>query len=169
MDEEIKINAEEGVTPASSGDPISEIEQKRDEYLAGWQRAKADFINYKKDEAERMGRMARYATEDIMSELIVVVDNFDLAISNLEKQGEIDKGIHMIRSQLLDMLKKRGLERITIQPGSPFDPATSEAISEVSSDLAEGLVVEEVSAGYSLHGKVLRPARVKVSGGQKQS
>jgi len=169
MDEEIKTNAEEGTGPVAPVDPTLEAEQKRDEYLAGWQRAKADFINYKKDEAERMSRMARYATEDIMSELIVVVDNFDLAISTLEKQGEIDKGIHMIRSQLLDMLKKRGLERITIQPGSVFDPATSEAISEIASDLGEGLVVEEVSAGYALHGKVLRPARVKVSSGQKQS
>lgn len=149
-------------------DPLGEAERKRDEYLAGWQRAKADFINYKKEESERVSQVVRYSTEDLIGELIVVLDNFDLAIATLEKQGSLDKGIYMIRSQLLDMLKKRGLEKIVIQPGSPFDPLVSETISEVDSEMAEGMVVEEVGSGYRLHDKVLRPARVTVSNGQKK-
>ncbi len=169
MDEEIKKNEAAETQSGKQSDPLREAEEKRDEYLAGWQRAKADFINYKKDEAERMSHIARYTTEDIMSELVVVIDNFDLAIGTMEKQGQTDKGIYMIRGQLLDMLKKRGLEQIIIKVGDPLDPRTSEAIAEVDSDMPEGMVVEEVGAGYTLHDKILRPVRVKVSKGQKQS
>ena|SRR3989344_4953915 len=158
-------NGEPAAEPAS--DPLVECEKKRDEYLAGWQRAKADFLNYKKEEAERASQLIRYATEELMEELIVVIDNFDLAIATMEKQAAgVERGIYMIRSQLLDLLKKRGLEKLVIESGKPFDPATSESITEVESDLPEGVVVEEIKSGYKLHEKIIRPAGVKVSKGR---
>ena len=103
-----------------------------------------------------------------MGELISVVGNFDLAIKNQEKQGQIDLGVKMIQAQLLDLLKRRGLERFSAEIGKPLDPATSEAISQLDSDLPEGYVVEEAEPGYRLHDKILRASRVKVSKGAKK-
>lgn len=149
-------------------DPLRECELKRDEYLAGWQRAKADFSNYKREEAERVRRLIQLGAEELILDLLTVVDNFDLAIMTMEKQGQVDQGIYMIRSQFLDILKRQGLERLKTEIGQPFNPATSEAISEIESDLDEGMVVEEVGAGYTFQGKIIRPSRVKVSKGKSK-
>lgn len=69
----------------------------------------------------------------------------------------------MIRSQLADILKKRGVEKISVKTGDKFDSALMEAIAEVESDKPEGTVVEEIEPGWRLHDKILRPARVKVA------
>jgi molecular chaperone GrpE len=144
----------------------NECEKQRDEYLAGWQRAKADLINYKKEEAERLQEFAKYHNADFVLELVSILDNFDLGLAALEKQGPVEKGIYMIRAQMEDILKKRGLRRVEVKKGDQFDPAVMEAIAEVDSDLPEGGIVEEIEAGYRLYDKILRPARVKVSKGK---
>ncbi len=146
---------------------LSKCEKQRDEYLAGWQRAKADFINYKKDEIKRLEEVARYGTEDLMEELITVLDNFDLGLTALEKAGPVEKGIYMIRGQIEDILKKRGLSKIPIKIGEQFNPAIAEAIAETESAEPTGTVLEEIEVGYRLHDKILRPTRVKISKGQK--
>ena len=144
---------------------IEEVTAQRDEYLAGWQRAKADFINYKKEELQRMQETARYGSTDLIKDLISVMDNFDLALRTLEKAGPVEKGIYLIRTQIDDILKKRELAKIDIKEGDVFDPATAEALAEVASDKPAGTVVEVIEQGYRLHEKVLRPARVIVSKG----
>lgn len=159
---------------------LAECKRQRDEYLAGWQRAKADFLNYKKEEAERLGEFARYHQTELISELIRILDSFDLALLAMKKTGRttennappaeddsIEKGIYMIRAQLEDVLKKQGLSRIEVETGTEFNPAIMEAIAETESELPAGKVVEEIEAGYYLYDRVLRPARVKVSKGQK--
>ena len=148
-------------------DEFAKCRKERDEYLAGWQRAKADFINYKKEELRRMGDLARYQNEDIIRDLITVMDNFDLGLAALEKQGPIEKGIYMIRSQIEDVLKKRGLTRIPIKPGDMYDPAVAEAITEGDPpaggrQFPPGSIMEIIETGYKLFEKVIRPARVKV-------
>src|SRR5690348_17419356 len=87
---------------------LTEVEAKRDEYLAGWQRAKADFINYKKEEMKHLEEIARYGSEDLIKDLISVLDNFDLGLRSLEKHGPVEKGVYLIRSQIEDILRKRG-------------------------------------------------------------
>lgn len=152
--------------PAPEAAPTSELDacrKERDEYLAGWQRAKADFINYKKEEARRLEEMAKFQAEDILFDLIGVLDNFSLAIAALEKQGPVERGVYMIRTQLEDLMKRRGLARIAIAIGEPFDPSVAEAIAEGESEHPPGSVIQEIEAGYRLHNRVLRPARVKVS------
>jgi molecular chaperone GrpE len=144
---------------------IEEVTAQRDEYLAGWQRAKADFINYKKEELQRMQETARYGSTDLIKDLISVMDNFDLALRTLEKAGPVEKGIYLIRTQIDDILKKRELAKIDIKEGDVFDPATAEALAEVASDKPAGTVVEVIEQGYRLHEKVLRPARVIISKG----
>jgi molecular chaperone GrpE len=173
MAEENQSNQEEKLleqpTPNKLEEKLAECEARRDEYLAGWQRAKADFINYKKEELARLEEVAKYANEALISELISVMDSFDLGIASLERQGPVEKGIYMIRVQIQDLLKKHGLERIIVKQGDPFNPSFHEIIGEAESGQAPNAVVEEIEAGYTLYGKVLRPARVKVSRGKAQS
>jgi molecular chaperone GrpE len=145
---------------------LAEAEKQRDEYLAGWQRAKADFINYKKDEMAHLQEAMKYGSEDLIKDLISVMDNFDLGLRAMEKAGPVEKGIYLIRSQIEDILKKRGLEKIEIKVGDVFDPAMMEAMTEVESDLPHGTVVEEIEPGYRLHEKVLRASRVIISKGK---
>lgn len=147
---------------------LTQCEKTRDEYLAGWQRAKADFINYKKEEMERLREMAQYGNEDVLRDVIVVLDSFDLAVRAMEKLGDVDNGIYMIRTQLEDILRKRGAERLEVKIGEQLDPSTTEAVAQVESDESPGTVLEEIEAGWKLHDKILRPARVKVSK-QKQA
>ena len=142
---------------------LAAAEKQRDEYLAGWQRAKADFINYKKEEFKRLEEIARYGNEELIKDLIVILDNFDLGLAALEKAGPVEKGIYMIRQQIEDVLTKRGLEKIVLKPGDRFNPAISEAIHEVPSDKPAGTVVEIIEAGYRMYDKILRPARVTIS------
>jgi molecular chaperone GrpE len=142
---------------------LMEAEKQRDEYLAGWQRAKADFVNYKKEELKHLEDVSRYGNTDIMKDLISVMDNFDLALRTLEKEGPVEKGIYLIRTQIEDILKKRGLEKIDIKEGDLFDPAVAEALAEIEMDKPVSTVVEIIEPGYRLYEKILRPARVIIN------
>lgn len=161
MDEQNKnINPQEEKKEETE---LEKFKRERDEYLAGWQRAKADFINYKKDELSRMEKVAKYGEEELMRELIATLDSFDLGINAMERKGEVEKGIYMIRSQMEDVLKRYGLMRVPVKPGDGFDPSIHEAIAEVESDSPPGTIIEEIEPGYKLHEKLIRPARVKIS------
>jgi molecular chaperone GrpE len=149
-------------TPDELEQKLAEAEQKRDEYLAGWQRAKADFINYKKEELIRLAEIGKYANEELIRELIVVMDNFDLGIAAMEKAGPVEKGVYMIRAQIEDVLRKRGLERLTTKPGGAFDPAFMEAIAETDAEWPPGTVADEIEPGYRLNERVIRPVRVRL-------
>jgi molecular chaperone GrpE len=151
-----------------NNEAVSDIEvlkKEREEYLDGWKRAKADLVNYKNEEMTRLKEISRFASEDILRDIVVVLDSFDLGIAAVADSDEspAHKGMYMIRTQLEDVLKKRGLERMINPIGHPFDPALHEAIASVESEKESGTVVDEVEKGYLLHGKVLRPARVVVA------
>ncbi len=164
--DEVKENSDiqnEQPKDLSAEEKLAATEKQRDEYLAGWQRAKADFINYRKDEARRFEDMIRFANEDLLEELIGVLDSFDLGLAALEKAGPVEKGVYMVRSKLENVLKQRGLERLPVKAGDIFDPSLSEAIVEAESDQPAGTILEVIESGYKIHDKVLRPARVKVS------
>ena len=154
--------------PASVNDELAQCTAKAQEYLNGWQRAKADFINYKNDEARRLEDTARYMTRSLMQDLFPLLDSFELALKHFggEKTGnesEQEKGMLLIRSQMMDILKKRGLEAIMLTMGEPFNPEKHEALGEVEADLPSGTIAEEIQKGYTLQGHVLRPARVRVA------
>lgn len=145
---------------------LAKAEKERDEYLAGWQRAKADFINYKKDELRRLEEVARYGGEELLKELIAVLDSFDLGLRALEKAGSVEKGVYMIRAQIEDILKKRGLEKISVKAGEEFDPSFAEAVAEADSPggrYPPGTILEEIEPGWRLYDKIIRPARVKIA------
>jgi len=142
---------------------LAKCQQEKDEYLDGWKRARADLANYKKDESKRFEAIAKFSQESLVRELINVLDSFDLALISLEFDTKTQKGLYLIRAQLEDILAKNGLERIIVSVGQPFDPSLQEAIASIESDKPSGSVAEEVEKGYLLNGKLIRPARVKVS------
>ncbi|MFA5083945.1 MAG: nucleotide exchange factor GrpE [Candidatus Paceibacterota bacterium] len=142
---------------------LGKCQKERDEYLDGWKRAKAELINYKKDEAKRFETVVKLSNEDLIKELLLVLDSFDLGLASLEKEGSAQKGLYLIRSQLKDILKSYGLEEIETSAGKIFDPNTEEAVAELDSDKPSGTIIEEVEKGYLLNGRVIRPVRVKIS------
>lgn len=166
--EEMEIVADED---SDNGDILGKLKRKKEdlkkcleekkEYLDGWQRTKADHINYKKEEGKRFEDMARFVTSGLIQDILPVLDSFDLAIGHDLPSG-VEKGVLLIRSQFMDILKKRGLEVMNTD-GQKFNPAYHEGLGEVESDQEEGMIVVEIQKGYLLRGQVLRPARVKIS------
>lgn len=144
-------------------DEDKNIKKERDEYLDGWKRAKADLINYKKDEAKRLEEIARFANYEIIRDLITVMDSFELSIAAMEKAGDVDKGVYLIKEQFKDALKKYGLDTMEVDEGVPFNPNVHDAVTTVeTTEDKDDQVAEVVEKGYTLHGKVIRPAKVKV-------
>lgn len=164
---------------------LSELKKKCDEYLNNWKRERADFLNYKKDEIERMAMLVNYTKEDIIYKILSILDNIELAEKQLpeklkkpsfaetaEGQGgdkfsseavEWTKGFLQIQNQIKEFLKKEGIEEIeTI--GKKFNPEIMEAVGEAEAEGGdEGTIVEETQKGYIMSGKVIRPAKVKIS------
>lgn len=144
-------------------DELLKCQKERDEYLDGWKRAKAELINYKKDEAKRFEAVVRLANEDLIKEFLLVLDSFELGLASLEKEGSAQKGIYLIRSQFKDILKSYGLDEVTVSAGMMFDPNIEESVAEVETGQPSGTIIEEIEKGYLLNGRVIRPARVKIS------
>lgn len=144
---------------------LAECHKQKEEYLAGWQRARADFLNYKKDEMERIAGIIKYAGEEMIVKILPILDNFEKAEKEIpaEKKDEYLKGFLQIKTQLQDFLKAQQVEAIG-SLGRKFDPNFHEVVEEVAREGKEsGIIVEELQKGYSLNGKVIRPAKVKVN------
>ncbi|XOB40809.1 MAG: nucleotide exchange factor GrpE [Candidatus Nealsonbacteria bacterium] len=144
---------------------IEEIEKQKKEYLAGWQRERADFINYKKDELKKIEELIKYASLGMVLKLLPILDNFDIAekkISEKAKNNKDIKGLLQIKSQFKDFLKSSGIEQIEVL-GKKFDPAYHEIVELVEGKGKEsGEIIEEIQKGYLVYDKILRPAKVKV-------
>ncbi len=141
---------------------LKKCEAERDEYLNGWKRAKADLINYKKEELTRLERFIQLSNEEILKQVIEVIDSFDLALRG--KGGDEEKGMRIIQGQLEAMLRRNSVEPIRAF-GEVFNPGLHEAIEEVASEKPQGVILEEVSRGWKWRDRVIRPSRVKISKG----
>jgi molecular chaperone GrpE len=141
-----------------------ELEAKNQELLNDLKRLQAEFDNYRRREAENKKNSAKLANEGLVESLLSVVDNFQLAIKAAENQNS-RQGIELIYSQLMDILGDSGLEEI--QTEGKFDPELHEAMMKEQSDEEENSILEVFQQGYKFNGKVLRHAKVKVSGGKK--
>lgn len=139
---------------------LEECEKEKNAYLDGWRRCKADFINYQKEELKRLEDVVKFGNEDLIKELLGVMDSF----AAFQKSGQ-DKGgaTNAIQAQLESIFKKRGLEKIVISLGNPFDPKYHEAVGEIESSQPVGTIAEEVETGWALHGKIVRATKVKIS------
>ncbi len=141
------------------------LRKERDEYLEGWKRAKADLINYKKDETERMREFVKFANEGVVSDCLSVMDSLDLGIAALPEGDPGRKGMEVIRAQFREILRRHGVEIFTVERDTPYDPSRAEAMGEVDSTAPPGTVAESIRPGYSVNGRVVRPAQVRISKG----
>ncbi len=158
--------AEKKKKKISLKDKLKEYEKLKNEYLACWQRERADFINYKKNELTRMGELMSYSNIDLILKILPILDNFELAEKKMPEQLKKDeniKGLLQIKVQIKDFLKGQGIEEIGAL-GKKFDPNFHEVIEEVKiKDKKSGIIIGEIQKGYKIHGKLLRPAKVKIS------
>lgn len=147
---------------------LSEEKEKAEKYLANWQRAQADFINFKKRTEQERSNNARLANAILMSSLLPVLDDLERALSNVSAKLAgftwVD-GIGLIYRKLQAILESQGLERIETE-GKDFDSNFHQAV--LYEDGEEGKIIEELQKGYMLHGRLLRPALVKVGKGKEQ-
>jgi len=140
---------------------------KADEYLAGLQRERAEFANYKRRTAEEREAMLGLASEDLIRKVLALADDFDLAIEARPPTIATDpwvEGVVAIDRKLRALLESEGVRQIDATPGTPFDPREHEAIANVpGTGRPEGEIVSEIRRGYRLRDRVVRPALVTVA------
>ncbi|MFD1885438.1 nucleotide exchange factor GrpE [Paenibacillus wenxiniae] len=150
-----------------SKDELDRAQAHAEEQTQRLLRAQADFDNFRRRTQKEKEDLAKYASAQLITELIPVIDNFERAMMTKPDHPELEsfsKGVDMIFRQLSDVLKNAGLTTMETV-GQPFNPEFHQAVMQVESDeYEEGIIVEELQKGYALKDKVLRPAMVKVSG-----
>ena len=139
-----------------------EVKQAKEQSL----RTLAEIDNTKKRLHREKEEFAKYAAEAMVLGLLPIVDSLDQALVAVDQQSDpqaVIKGVHLIYRQLLGLLEKEGVKRIPTV-GERFDPHKHEAVAHVETDgKPDDTVMEEIQVGYTMHGKVIRPAIVKVA------
>ena len=153
MNEENKNSHPSGGHPQGENLDIENLRKQSEEYLNGWRRAKADYLNLKKDMEQQGREIKEWMSKMFILPLLEIMDNFDRA-------GTLEAGIENIKKQLEDYLKANGVEAMNAI-GEKFNPLKHEAIESVEGGEL-GIVAEETQKGYLMGGEVLRPAKVKV-------
>jgi len=147
---------------------LAEEKAKVEANLAGWQRAQADFINYKRRAEQEKEEISQFAKATLIVELLPVLDDLERALaaipSHLAEASWVD-GIRLIWSKLRATLEAQGLSEIKAV-GEPFDPHYHEAVREDKGK--EGVVIEEVQKGYKFHDRIIRPTKVVVGNGEEE-
>src|SRR5207245_8577117 len=141
-------------------------EQQVQEYRDHLQRLTADFDNYRKRVLKEQTRAVEMASEPLMRRLLEVLDEFELALMAAERKPDFERflhGVELVYAKLLETLRSEGLERIDAQ-GKPFDPSLHEALMQSGDGEGqeEPVVGDVLRQGYTLRGRVIRPAGVKV-------
>lgn len=174
QEEEETIEASEDVVfEEDSKDLIKKLKEKlkvsqgeRQTYLEGWQRDKADFINARKDDERRNLDLLKFAKEGLLREIIPVLDSFELAIGDPSWDSvslEWRTGVEHIHSQLKAVLSAHGVTEANPH-GEQFNPREHNAIGviPVADEKEDGKILEVVQKGYTLNGKMIRTADVKI-------
>jgi molecular chaperone GrpE len=165
---EVAVSEEEAAASELEADlaRLTQIESERDEYLETLRRVQAEFENYRKRVIKEQTALVDRATSGLVEQLLPVLDSFELALKNLDSAGSDDiesvrKGVELVYAELLGVLEKAGLSRLEAE-GKPFDPNVHEAVMQEDGD-GEPVVTDVLRTGYTLKGRVLRPAMVKVT------
>ena len=139
----------------------AECKEKGDRIL----RLQADFENFRRRTAKEKEELAAVITQNILSDMLPLLDNFERAMAVEQTDGEaFQKGVEMIFAQLRETLVKHGLEHIEAE-GQPFDPNVHQAVMRVENpDVEDGTVTQVLQKGYQAKGRVIRPAMVQVAG-----
>lgn len=136
---------------------LAEEKEKAEKYLANWQRAEADFSNYKKRAEQEKNELGDSANASLILNLLPVLNDLERAFASLPPKSvgrTWVEGIRLIHRKLQGVLEAQGLTEIKAV-GEPFDPSLHEAVAHQEGE--EGVVIDEVQRGYKLKDKVLRP------------
>ena len=146
---------------------LAEEKEKSEKCLANWQRAQADFINYKRRNEQERAEVVNYANSTLILNLLPVLDDLERALASvpdeLAESRWVD-GIRHIYRKLQAVLEAQGVSVIEAE-GKDFDPNFHEAVMAVEGE--EGKVIEETQKGYKLRNRVIRPTKVKVGKGSE--
>jgi len=146
---------------------LKQAKREKEEYLLGWQKERADFANYKKDEDNRRIMFSESVRERILTRFLSIIDSFNMAFSNKETWDKVDenwrKGVEYIYGQMSSIFEEYGVKAIG-EVGETFDPNIHQSIEMVITDKKENnhKVAEVIQKGYKLGERVMRPARVNV-------
>jgi len=139
---------------------------ERDECYNKWLKVHAEYENTRRRMEKEKAEHRKFANEDIIAQLFPIVDNFDMALAAMENakdKAAVMDGIKLVQKEFHKVLEERGVEKIETE-GKEFDPNFHEAVfAEPTKDHPDGVILEEVRAGYTLNGRLLRPAQVKVA------
>ena len=153
---------------------LKQTEAEKLEYLTGWQRAKADMINARKRDEEDKNGFMKFANENLITELLPVLESFDMAMGNKEAWEKADKnwriGVEYIYSQLSKVLADNGIKELN-PINETYDHAHSEAVSyePVADESLNHKIIKVIQKGYSLNGKVVKVPKVIVGEFKKES
>ncbi len=168
---------DDDTSPLSKGSPedkikkikekLAESDKLKTEYLDGWQRLKADYVNLKKRSDDEKMELSRYVKESFVGDFIPVIESFDMAFANKEAWEKVDPtwriGVEYIHKQFIEILEGYGLKEIN-PVNEMFDPNTHTAIENVSTSDAslDHKVAEVVQKGYKVGDRMIKSPKVKV-------
>ena len=164
MSDEPVNDGPDATVAAPEGSELADLQRERDDYKDRWLRKGAEFDNYRKRVERERREQADQSVVDLLQELLLVVDDFDRALTvGGDEGGTYRKGVELIHGKLHDLLRKQGVTAMDVL-GSDFDPNVHMAVMhEESPEHREGEVIGELQKGYRLHDRLLRPAMVKVA------
>jgi molecular chaperone GrpE len=162
-DESVNDGPDAAVAAPESSE-LADLQRERDDYKDRWLRKGAEFDNYRKRVERERREQADQAVVDLLQELLLVVDDFDRALTvGGDEGGAYRKGVELIHGKLHDLLRKQGVTAMDVL-GADFDPNVHMAVMhEQSPEHREGEVIGELQKGYMLGDRLLRPAMVKVA------
>lgn len=155
---------------AESDAPQQELEQLRaqsQEYLDGWQRARAELSNARRRFEKERAEAGQYANAELIRKLLPVGDDFERALAAIpedKRNPSWVEGIFMIHRKFQVVLDSVGVQVIPVQPGDTFDPEKHQAVThEATQEYPSGSIIAEVQKGYKMGNAVLRPSLVRVA------
>ncbi|MFN4181080.1 MAG: nucleotide exchange factor GrpE [Candidatus Paceibacteria bacterium] len=146
---------------------LKQAKKEKDEYLTGWQKERADFMNYKKQEEDRKSMVSESLRERILSRFLGVQDSFNMAFANKEAWEKVEpgwrKGVEYIYAQMQSVFEEYGVKAVG-EEGEAFDPNIHEPVEMLPTDKKEDdhKVANVIQKGYKLGDRVIRPARVNL-------
>lgn len=168
MEEKMEKNEELNKKEEEIEDPFQKLEKERDELLDKYLRALANYENLRKRMQQEKENIYNFGIKRVFREILPVIDDLTRAFNSFEnnenenKHDDFIKGVSIIYSKLLNILKNHQIESFDTK-GERFDPSRHEAVHVVESDKEEGTILEEVEKGYLIKDQILRPARVIVA------
>ncbi|MFA7252707.1 MAG: nucleotide exchange factor GrpE [Candidatus Paceibacterota bacterium] len=147
---------------------IKKLEAEKSEYMNGWQRERADFVNFKKRAEEERKEYIKFANESLLEEMLTVLESFDMAFMNKEQWNSVPEnwrvGVEYIHSQLIKILDENGLKEFVPKIGDQFDPKlhVAEEMVAIEEKEKDNTVISIKKKGFKLNERVIIAPKVAV-------